>query len=106
MTTEMTEKDFETPEMTQLKNLLTSNGIEFRDGGDFSANQAGSIWTWAEGEHDDYFDYYTSSPDFAGGVNISFNRQLESIGFYVEWYDCATIFIYPIFIYPTTTNQT
>lgn len=40
-------------------------------------------------------DYWTSSRDYDLGVYIPFAEELESMGFYVEWYDAGTAYITP-----------
>jgi hypothetical protein len=81
---------------SQIKALLTRKGISFRDGEEFSADKKGAIWTWAEGEHPDFFDYYSESSTFEFGIKSTLKDQLDQRGWFAEWYDCGTIFIYEI----------
>ena len=83
--------------LNKVKELLTSKGISFKDGGDYSKNHEGSIWTWAEGEHPEYFDYYSTDYDnFDCGINNDLKNDLGKLGYFAEWNDCGTIFIWEI----------
>jgi hypothetical protein len=83
--------------LAKVRKILTSKGISFREGEEFSEGQKGSIWSWAEGEHPDYFNYYSEDyKNFDMGVNKKLMKELAKVGYYAEWYDCGTIFIYEI----------
>jgi hypothetical protein len=83
--------------LAKVRKILTSKGISFREGEDYSKNHEGSIWTWAEGEHPEYFNYYaTDYKKFDCGINIKLKEQLAKVGYFAEWNDCGTIFIWKI----------
>jgi hypothetical protein len=82
--------------LAKVRANFKRKGIAFREGEEFSEGYKGALWTWAEGEHPKWFDYYSESKDFEIGVNKKLIAQLDKLGYYAEWYDCGTIFIHAI----------
>lgn len=79
-------------------------GCWFKDGAEFDARHAGSIWT-GEGsnvdvmEHDESyempaFDHYLYSETM--GVHPQLAAVLTAMGLFAEWYDGGTVFIYEV----------
>jgi hypothetical protein len=40
------------------------------------------------------FNYYAEQKIYELGVHNEINKFVEKLGWYFEWYDCGTIFIY------------
>jgi hypothetical protein len=63
--------------------------------------EEGGIWTSGEDAPVNarglpIFDYYTEKYDkYDLGIESKFRDYLDKLGWYCEWYDCGTIFIYP-----------
>jgi hypothetical protein len=70
----------------------------FKDGGEFSPDHVGTIWT-GEGSYlndlfpVDAFDYYGYSSTM--GVHPAVHKALDRQGLYAEFYDAGTVFLYP-----------
>ena len=96
----------------QLQAVLATEfpKVWVRDGAEFDSRHAGSLWT-GEGSEvikafttlpDESpidipaFDYYGSEPLYVMGVERSLAEFLQKQGYYVEFYDAGTAFIYPI----------
>lgn len=67
---------------------------------EFNGN-GGGIWIGAEGVYDrngdDVFNYWTENhTKYDLGVIKHFGNFIERNGWYAEWYDCGTIFLYEI----------
>jgi hypothetical protein len=71
--------------------------VWFKDGGEFSPDHVGTIWT-GEGSYIgdegqwEAFDYYGYDSTF--GVHPKLAHVLENMGLYAEFYDAGTVFFY------------
>lgn len=78
-------------------------GVWIKDGAEFDSRHAGALWTgegsWVEDEHgkDAAFDSYSVVDElYPNGVHHQLATFLEQRGFYCEFYDAGTVFIYPM----------
>jgi hypothetical protein len=89
-------------ERTQLIGELQSKypKMFLRTTEEFNGDKGG-IWTSGEDAPVNakglpIFDYYTEMYDkYEIGIESKFSEYLDELGWYCEWYDCGTIFIYP-----------
>lgn len=74
-----------------------------RPGEEFSINYKGTIWT-GEGSYDNegssLFDRYVYNEDphevlYTMGIRNTLRTILDEAGWYCEWYDAGTVFIFP-----------
>lgn len=83
----------------ELIKILSSKYIttKFRTSEDFN-NSVGGIWicggepTNSKGR---IFNYYATKKNYELGVQKSFIKSMEKIGWLCEWYDCGTMFLWP-----------
>lgn len=71
----------------------------FKDGADFDAAHAGSIWTGEGAMHTDgyeLFNYWNESEMYVMGVHHELEEFLYGAGWYAEAHDGGTYFIWPI----------
>lgn len=86
---------------SRLKNILKRKfpDMWMKDGEDFSSSNAGSIWT-GEGSFDNdgipLFDNFATSPLYELGVHKDLVRVLDKHGWFAEFHDGGTVFIWPI----------
>jgi len=81
----------------KLITLLENKGIVVRGLSEEFDGMDGGIWISAEEPQNEfYFDYYAMSSSYELGVDKSLDRFLEKRGWYAEWYDPGTIFLWEI----------
>jgi len=69
--------------------------VWFKDGGEFSPDHDGLIWT-GEGSYigdANAFDYYGYGNTM--GIHPELHKALDKLGLYAEFYDAGTVFLYP-----------
>ena len=63
-------------------------------------SEKGGIWTSGESGYTYMgraaFNYYSESPAYQSGIFVPFEDMLNEHGWYAEWYDPGTIFIFEI----------
>lgn len=67
---------------------------------DFDGSRNG-IWVSGESDSPIYkgyrvYDYYAYGKNYELGVFTKWEERLNQLGWYSQWYDCGTMFIYPI----------
>jgi len=81
----------------KLITLLENKGIVVRGLSEEFDGMDGGIWISAEEPQNEfYFDYYAMSSSYELGVDKSLDVFLEKRGWYAEWYDPGTIFLWEI----------
>jgi len=81
----------------KLITLLENKGIVVRGLSEEFDGMGGGIWICAEEPQNEfYFDYYAMSSSYELGVDKSLDAFLEKRGWYAEWYDAGTIFLWEI----------
>jgi len=81
----------------KLITLLENKGIVVRGLSEEFDGMDGGIWISAEEPQNEfYFDYYAMSSSYELGVDKSLDGFLEKRGWYAEWYDPGTIFLWEI----------
>jgi len=81
----------------KLITLLENKGIVVRGLSEEFDGMDGGIWISAEEPQNEfYFDYYAMSSSYELGVDKSLDAFLEKRGWYAEWYDPGTIFLWEI----------
>ncbi len=68
----------------------------FKDGADFSNMHTDTIWT-GEGSYigdANAFDYYGYGNTL--GIHPAFQKELDKLGLFAEFYDAGTIFLYKV----------
>jgi hypothetical protein len=63
--------------------------------------QTGGIWMSGENYEPSekglrVFDYYAEGKQYELGIHKKFMNFLEKRGWFVEWYDCGTVSLWPI----------
>tara|TARA_B110000908_G_C9991317_1_gene329891 strand:+ start:48 stop:323 length:276 start_codon:yes stop_codon:yes gene_type:complete len=87
----------ETMNREKLIIKLKKKGLVVRGTSEEFDGTEGGIWISAEEEMNQWhFDYYAESNRFQLGVSEEINKLLEDKGWFAEWYDPGTIFIYEI----------
>jgi len=92
--------------MDEMINILLTHpdlNISFaKPGNEFSSEKEGGIWmigedpgeTLSNGER--IYDYYSEDYDtYDIGVHVDFMEFLDQRGWYAEWSDAGTIFLFP-----------
>ena len=68
----------------------------FKDGSDFSSMHIDTVWT-GEGSYigdESAFDYYSYGNTL--GIHPAFQRELDKLGLFAEFYDAGTVFLYKV----------
>ena len=82
--------------------MSTTESWDDTPGGIWMSGEAGGVPQYKNkkdryGEPIRVFDYYSEDyKNYDIGVYIPFEKWLKTYGFYGEWYDAGTIFLYPI----------
>ena len=82
----------------RLIHLLRDKGIVVRGNSEeFDITMTNGIWVSAEEEENEfYFNYYGSHATYELGVHRNLDVYLEKRGWYAEWNDPGTIFLWEI----------
>ena len=83
------------------KILIDKYGIKsVKDSEDFDGSKGG-LWVSAEdgdlmpNKSDEIFSYYDETPKYDLGVHVDFSKFLDKSGWYAEFNDPGTVFIFP-----------
>jgi len=81
----------------KLITKLEKKGLVVRGTSEEFDGTEGGIWISAEEESNQfYFDYWGEGKGYELGVRVEMNQLLEKKGWFAEWYDPGTVFIYEI----------
>jgi len=81
----------------KLITLLENKGIVVRGLSEEFDGMDGGIWISAEETDNQFaFDYYAMNSSYDLGVHKDLGVFLERRGWYAEWYDAGTIFLWEI----------
>ena len=81
----------------KLITKLEKKGLVVRGTSEEFDGTEGGIWISAEEESNQfYFDYWAETSSYELGVRVEMDQLLEKKGWFAEWYDPGTVFIYEI----------